>query len=155
MHRDKCNRALNNAEEQLHHLEKVKIENHSNLLKEVLRDSCFNSLREITEKLEDWYKIAQVSIVQSDCLSEEFSLFLNDCNLLQKQLIRVREEQKTILDLILRKLILMKTNQKDLNLKDYFKSKTSLESIDNLIKQKNDQLNTDTVNQLTKNIMKE
>ena len=113
LHRDKCNRTLNNAEEQLHHLEKIKIENHRALLTEVLRDTCFNALREITEKLEDWYKIAQVSIVQSDCLFEEFSLFLNDCNQLQKQLLKVKEEQKSVLDLLLKKLIMIKINQKE------------------------------------------
>lgn len=113
LHRDKCNRTLNNAEEQLHHLEKIKIENHRVLLTEVLRDTCFSALREITEKLEDWYKIAQVSIVQSDCLFEEFSLFLNDCNQLQKQLLKVKEEQKSVLDLLLKKLIMAKMNQKE------------------------------------------
>lgn len=113
LHRDKCNRTLNNAEEQLHHLEKIKIENHRVLLTEVLRDTCFNALREITEKLEDWYKIAQVSIVQSDCLFEEFSLFLSDCNQLQKQLLKVKEEQKSVLDQLLKKLIMAKNQMKE------------------------------------------
>lgn len=141
LHRDKCNRTLNTAEEQLHHLEKIKIENHRALLTEVLRDTCFNALREITEKLEDWYKIAQVSIVQSDCLFEEFSLFLNDCNQLQKQLLKVKEEQKSVLDLLLKKLIMTKPDQKDQSTTDgevrttlNLESKSAaLKLIDNLV----------------------
>ena len=54
-----------------------------------------------------------MSIVQSDCLFEEFSLLLSDCNQLQKQLLKVKEEQKSVLDVLLKKLIMAKTNQKE------------------------------------------
>lgn len=150
LHRDKCNRGLNPAEEQLHQLEKIKIQNHTKLLTDVLGETCFNSLREITEKLEDWYKIAQVSIVQSDCLFEEFSLFLNDCNVLQKQLLKMKEEQKSILDL-LKKLIMIKMNQKDPEMKNYFDTKL----IDNLVEKSNQQLKNEALDQLPKSILTE
>ena len=104
LHKDKSNRNLPSNEEQLHHLEKVKIEHHRNRLIELLRECCYRSLKEITERLEDWYTIAQVSLVQSDCLSEEFSAFLADCDQLRRQLFKVRDELKMTLKGVMMRL---------------------------------------------------
>lgn len=68
LHKDKTNRILSVNEEQLHQLEKIKIENNCKKLSSLLCNTCYNALREVTERLEDWYTGAQVAIVQSNCL---------------------------------------------------------------------------------------
>lgn len=102
LHKDKANRILSMNEEQLHQLEKIKIENNCKKISKLLCNVCYTALAEITEKLEDWYTGAQVAIVQSDCLFKELAIFMNDCDQLQQCLNLVREQERrswaTLLD---------------------------------------------------------
>lgn len=94
LHKDKSNRILSMNEEQLHQLEKIKIENNCKKLSKLLCNICYTALGEVTEKLEDWYTVAQVAIVQSDCLFKELAIFMNDCDQLQQCLNQVREQER-------------------------------------------------------------
>lgn len=94
LHKDKTNRILSMNEEQLHQLEKIKIENNCKKLSKLLCSVCYSALGEVTDKLEDWYTGAQVAIVQSDCLFKELAIFMNDCDQLQQCLNLVKEEEK-------------------------------------------------------------
>ncbi|RWS30647.1 serine/threonine-protein kinase TBK1-like protein [Leptotrombidium deliense] len=96
LHKDKNTRVLSTNEEQLHALEKVKIDNNCKKLNDVLYKICFPSLTEITEKLEDWYTDAQVALVQSECLFNELIIFMNHCEELQSCFSKVKEEQKRV-----------------------------------------------------------
>ncbi|KAI1285307.1 Serine/threonine-protein kinase TBK1 [Halotydeus destructor] len=94
LHKDKASRILSVNEEQLHQLEKIKIENNCKKLTKLLFTICYPSLGEVTEKLEDWYTGAQVAIVQSDCLFKELAIFMSDCDQLQQCLNQVKEDEK-------------------------------------------------------------
>lgn len=96
LHKDKTSRILSMNEEQLHQLEKIKIENNCKKLGKLLCNICYSALGEITDKLEDWYTGAQVAIVQADCLIKELAIFMNDCDELQQSLTQVKEEEKRI-----------------------------------------------------------
>lgn len=125
LHKDKSTRNLSPSEEQLHHLEKIKIEQHRNRLVELLRECCYRSLKEITERLEDWYTIAQVSLVQSDCLFDEFASFTTDCEKLQRQLITVRDDFKLNLNISVQRIKQTNERQKRLESSDAIDSNLS------------------------------
>ena len=91
LHKDKTNRILSMNEEQLHQLEKIKIENNCKKLSNLLCNTCYRSLDDVTDRLEDWYTGAQVAIVQSDCLFKELAIFMNDCDQLQQSLNAMKE----------------------------------------------------------------
>lgn len=86
LHKDKTNRILSVNEEQLHQLEKIKIENNCKKLNNLLNSVAYKGLDEVTEKLEDWYTNAQVAIVQSDCLFKELKVFETECGKIQYHL---------------------------------------------------------------------
>ncbi|RWS01689.1 serine/threonine-protein kinase TBK1-like protein [Dinothrombium tinctorium] len=96
LHKDKNSRLLSSNEEQLHQLEKIKIDNNCKKLNDLLCKACYPALNDIMEKLEDWYTGAQVAIVQAECLFKELIIFMNDCEELQSCFAKVKEEQKNI-----------------------------------------------------------
>lgn len=91
LHKDKTNRILSMNEEQLHQLEKIKIENNCKKLSNLLCNTCYRCLDDVTDRLEDWYTSAQVAIVQSDCLFKELAIFMNDCDQFQQSLNSMKE----------------------------------------------------------------
>lgn len=96
LHKDKTNRILSVNEEQLHQLEKIKIENNCKKLTNLLNNVAYKGLDEVTEKLEDWYTGAQVAIIQSNCLFNELANFMNDCNEIQQFLNTMKEEENRL-----------------------------------------------------------
>ena len=96
LHKDKTNRILSMNEEQLHQLEKIKIENNCKKLSNLLCTICYKALDDVTEKLEDWYTVAQVAIVQSDYYFKELAIFMNDCDQMQHCLHAIREQDTRI-----------------------------------------------------------
>ena len=96
LHKDKTNRILSSNEDQLHQLEKIKIENNCKKLTSLLCSTCYSALEDVTEKLEDWYTVAQVAILQSDYYFKELAIFMNDCDQLQKCLNAIKEQQSKI-----------------------------------------------------------
>ncbi|XP_015791606.1 serine/threonine-protein kinase TBK1 [Tetranychus urticae] len=104
LHKDKAARVLSVAEDQLHQLEKVKIDNNSKKLKLLMEDICFNALSEITKRLESWYTGAQVALKQSELLFKEFSLFTNKCEELQQCFNKVRDDQKGLWQMTFKKI---------------------------------------------------
>lgn len=96
LHKDKSTRSLSFNEEQLHQLEKTKIHMNCQKLTQLLRQDCCPSLSDIVERLEDWYTGAQVSMVQSECLFKELSIFMSECEQLQQQLNQVKEAHRQL-----------------------------------------------------------
>jgi hypothetical protein len=103
LHKDKTSRILSPNEDQLHQLEKIKIENNCKKLSNLLVNVCYSALGEMTERLEDWYTGAQVAIVQSECLFKELAIFMNDCDELQQSLNQMKEDQKRLWSALLAK----------------------------------------------------
>lgn len=104
LHKDKAARNLTVAEDQLHQLEKVKIDTNSKKLKVLMEDICCTALSEITKRLENWYTGAQVALKQSECLFKEFSIFTNNCEELQQCLNKVRDDQKCLWQITFKKI---------------------------------------------------
>jgi hypothetical protein len=96
LHKDKTNRILSMNEEQLHQLEKIKIENNCKKLSSLLCSVCYKCLDDVTEKLEDWYTVAQVAIVQSEEYFKELALFIRDCDQMQHCLRGIKEQAARI-----------------------------------------------------------
>lgn len=96
LHKDKTNRILSMNEEQLHQLEKIKIDNNCKKLSKLLCNACFKSLDDVTEKLEEWYNVAQVAIVQSDYYFKELVVFMSDCDQLQQCLNAIKDQEAKI-----------------------------------------------------------
>lgn len=94
LNKDKNSRVLSVNEDQLHQLEKIKIENNCKKLSDLLYNSCYQCLNEMTEKLEDWYARAQVAIVLSQCLFRELSDFMSSCEELQHSFNIMKEDQQ-------------------------------------------------------------
>ena len=91
LHKDKTNRILSVNEDQLHQLEKIKIDNNCKKINNLLNNVAYKGLDDITEKLEDWYTSAQVSIVQLNCLFKELAHFMNECDKVQRFLNSMKE----------------------------------------------------------------
>lgn len=104
LHKDKTSRGLTMAEDQLHQLEKIKIDNNSGKLCNLVQNICFPSLVEITKKLEAWYSEAQVILKEFDAHFRNLSYFMNKCDQLEKTLEEVRNYQKATWQTAIRKL---------------------------------------------------
>lgn len=93
LHKDKSNRILSHNEEQLHQLEKIKIQTNCKKLSDLLCNTCFNNLSVITDKLDEWLSSSQVIIVRFDCLFKALVIFMNDCNSLSAAINSLKETE--------------------------------------------------------------
>lgn len=96
LHKDKSTRILSMNEEQLHQLEKIKIENNCKKVSSLLCNTCYNNLTLITDKLDEWLTSSQVIIVQFDCLFKELVIFMNDCNSLSATLSVLKDNESCL-----------------------------------------------------------
>lgn len=103
LHKDKTSRGLAMAEDQLHQLEKIKIDNNSSKLSNLVQNICFPSLIEITKKLEAWYSEAQILLKDFDVYFKNLSQFMEKCEQLEKSLEEVRNYQKATWQTAIRK----------------------------------------------------
>lgn len=102
--KDKSNRSLSITEDQLHCLEKIKIDNNSKKLYNLVHNICFPAMAEMTKRLETWYAEAQVCYKESEVLLKEFTSFTKRCEELQQCLNKVREDQKISWQTVLKRI---------------------------------------------------
>lgn len=73
LHKNKSSRSLGNYENQLHQLEKLRVDTNCKKLLRLLYEDVHQALNELVERLDDWYNDAHVALVQSGCLFDELS----------------------------------------------------------------------------------
>lgn len=93
LHKNKSSRSLGGNESQLHHLEKMRIDNNCKKLLRLLYEDNHQAINELVEKLEDWYNDAHVALVQSGCLFDELSRLMKGRDRVLDQLNEAIESQ--------------------------------------------------------------
>lgn len=88
----KTSRPLGGNENQLHHLEKMRIDTNCKKLLKLQEDNS-QALNELVEKLDDWYNDAHVALVQSGCLSDELTRLIKNHDRILVQLEEAIEVQ--------------------------------------------------------------
>lgn len=71
--RDKSLRTLSFPDEQFHILEKVKVQQTSKKLLNLLQEECLKSCLQASHKLDEWYSGMQATMVQNKCLEDDLS----------------------------------------------------------------------------------
>lgn len=115
LHKDKSNRILSMNEEQLHQLEKIKIENNCKKVSHLLCNICYNNLTLITDKLDEWLTSSQVIIVQFDCLFKELVIFMNDCNSLSGTISSLKENESSLWNKLFQDAKIIKSSSSSYN----------------------------------------
>ncbi|KAI2795563.1 hypothetical protein BLOT_016648 [Blomia tropicalis] len=99
LHKDKQIKTLNLHEEQLHQLEKIKLENCCKKFNELVAKEI-NPCTSIADKLEEWYQGAQVAHVKPQLIISELDEFAPSINELEKELINLRDEQRKMWNIL-------------------------------------------------------
>jgi hypothetical protein len=73
--RDRATRSLTYNDEQFHILERIKMQEKSKCLTELLNEECQLVIVRLTEVLSDWYKTAQAAFIQTEILVKDMSQF--------------------------------------------------------------------------------
>lgn len=99
--RDRATRTLTYNDEQFHILERIKMQEKSKCLNELLNEDCQSAIMKLTEVLSDWYKTAQAAFIQSEILVKDTAAFqITLANFLQRLNDAVSTYQTDLNDLV-------------------------------------------------------
>lgn len=118
LHKNKSSRTLGGNESQLHHLEKMRIDNNCKKLLGLLYEDDHRAINELVEKLDDWYSDAHVALVQSGCLFDELSRLMKSRDRLIEQLNNAIENQHQQWQQLLNQLLHINRPGNAINLAD-------------------------------------
>jgi hypothetical protein len=79
-------------DEQFHILERIKMQEKSKCLAELLNEECQITIVRLTEVLSDWYKTAQAAFIQTEILAKDSSQFEDN---LELYMLRLRDAVDT------------------------------------------------------------
>lgn len=93
--RDRATRNLTYNDEQFHILERIKMQEKSKCLAELLNEECQHTIVRLTEVLSDWYKTAQAAFIQTEILAKDTIQFEETLELFMTRLKNAVETYQT------------------------------------------------------------